>query len=46
MTTKPCTLLLDQAAAAQISGARYRLKDKRRAGIMARPANVKEAKDE
>jgi DNA replication protein DnaC len=35
--------ILHHAAVVQISGESYRLKDKRRAGIMARPAKAKEA---
>jgi DNA replication protein DnaC len=34
--------ILHHAAVVQISGESYRLKDKRRAGIMARPAKMKE----
>ncbi len=34
--------ILHHAAVVQITGESYRLKDKRRAGIMARPAKVKE----
>jgi hypothetical protein len=34
--------ILHHAAVVQISGESYRLKDKRRAGIMARPAKVEE----
>ena len=33
--------ILHHAAVVQISGESYRLKDKRRAGIMARPAKTK-----
>jgi DNA replication protein DnaC len=37
--------ILHHAAVVQISGESYRLKDKRRAGIMARPAKAKEKVD-
>jgi DNA replication protein DnaC len=37
--------ILHNAAAVQISGESYRLIDKRRAGIMARPNKVKEKVD-
>ena len=38
--------ILHHASVVQISGESYRLKDKRRAGIMARPAKSKDVKDE
>ena len=37
--------ILQHAAVVQISGESYRLKHKRRAGIMARPAKMKETTD-
>ena len=38
--------ILHHATVVQIAGESYRLKDKRRAGIMARPHNTKEMKEE
>ncbi len=38
--------ILHHATVVQIAGESYRLKDKRRAGIMARPHNMKETKEE
>lgn len=38
--------ILHHSAVIQISGESYRLKDKRRAGIMARPAKIKDIKNE
>jgi hypothetical protein len=38
--------ILHHATVVQIAGESYRLKDKRRAGIMARPNNTKEMKEE
>jgi DNA replication protein DnaC len=38
--------ILHHAAAVQIAGESYRLKDKRRAGIMARPAKIDGLKEE
>ncbi len=38
--------ILHHATVVQIAGESYRLKDKRRAGIMARPHNAKEMKEE
>ena len=38
--------ILHHATVVQIAGESYRLKDKRRAGIMARPHNAKEIKEE
>jgi IstB-like ATP binding protein len=37
--------ILHHASVVQIAGESYRLKDKRRAGIMARPAKNKDGKD-
>jgi len=37
--------ILHHASVVQIAGESYRLKDKRRAGIMARPAKSKDGKD-
>jgi hypothetical protein len=38
--------ILHHATVVQIDGESYRLKDKRRAGIMARPAKAKQTKEE
>jgi hypothetical protein len=38
--------ILHHAAVVQIAGESYRLKDKRRAGIMARPAKIDGLKEE
>jgi hypothetical protein len=38
--------ILHHATVVQVRGESYRLKDKRRAGIMARPATAKETQEE
>jgi hypothetical protein len=41
----PCSIALHHASVVQIAGESYRLKDKHRAGVMARPIRAKTAKE-